>query len=570
MFDLVLRAGTVVDGTGAPGVVADVAVTDGRVVAVGEVSGPAAREVDVAGSVVCPGFVDLHTHYDAQLLWDPTADPSVLHGVTTVLGGNCGFSLAPLGPGDADYVQRMMAVVEGIPLEALEGGGPWSWGTFAEYLDRLDTGLSVNAGFLVGHSTVRRVAMGEEATDGPASPEQVATMVRLVEESLAGGALGLSSSLGEGHLDGDHRPVPSRAAAFDEFIALAGALRDHPGTTLEFIPTVGPIPEDRMELMADMSLAADRPLNWNLLGSLASEEIYQQQLQASDVAARRGAHVVALTLPDLMRMRATTVLTGLRGWREVLDLDADGRAAALADPVTREALRHGAERAAGRAIGVLADFTLMEVADPDSAWVGRSLGEIAAERGTDVVDVLLDVVLADGLTLFLVLPSLTPSLGRSDEGWAARVAVWRDARVMLGGSDAGAHLDLMCHANYPTVVLGDVVRERGLLTVEEAVAMMTDRPARHYGLRHRGRVAEGWHADLVVFDPSRVGSLPVTVESDLPGGGERLVAGSTGIGHVFVAGREVVTDGGVTSERPGRVLRSGLDTDTVRLADVVA
>jgi N-acyl-D-aspartate/D-glutamate deacylase len=198
------------------------------------------------------------------------------------------------------------------------------------------------------------------------------------------------------------------------------------------------------------------------------------------------------------------------------------------------------------------------------------LGEIAAERGTDVVDVLLDVVLADGLTLFLVLPSLTPSLGRSDEGWAARVAVWRDARVMLGGSDAGAHLDLMCHANYPTVVLGDVVRERGLLTVEEAVAMMTDRPARHYGLRHRGRVAEGWHADLVVFDPSRVGSLPVTVESDLPGGGERLVAGSTGIGHVFVAGREVVTDGGVTSERPGRVLRSGLDTDTVRLADVVA
>jgi N-acyl-D-aspartate/D-glutamate deacylase len=569
MVDLVLRGGTVVDGTGAPAVVADVAVTDGRVVAVGEVAGPAAREVDVAGSVVCPGFVDLHTHYDAQLLWDPTADPSVLHGVTTVLGGNCGFSLAPLGPGDADYVQRMMAVVEGIPLDALEGGGPWSWGTFGEYLDRLDTGLSVNAGFLVGHSTVRRAAMGEEATRGPASPDQVATMVRLVKESLRGGALGLSSSLGEGHLDGDHRPVPSRAADFDEFVALAGALRDHPGTTLEFIPTVGPIPEDRMELMADMSLAADRPLNWNLLGSLASEEIYQQQLLASDVAARRGAHVVALTLPDMMRMRATTVLTGLRGWREVLDLDAAGRAAALADPVTRETLRHSAEWAAGRSIGVLSDFTLMEVADPDSAWVGRSLGEIAATRGTDVIDVLLDVVLADGLTLFLVLPSLTPSLGRSDEGWAARVAVWRDPRVMLGGSDAGAHLDLMCHANYPTVVLGQVVRERGLLTLEEAVAMMTDRPARHYGLRDRGRVAEGWHADLVVFDPARVGSLPVTVESDLPGGGERLVAGSTGIDHVFVAGREVVTDGQVTSERPGRVLRSGVDTDTVRLADVV-
>jgi N-acyl-D-aspartate/D-glutamate deacylase len=252
----------------------------------------------------------------------------------------------------------------------------------------------------------------------------------------------------------------------------------------------------------------------------------------------------------------------------VVALDGDGRRAAAADPDTRAELRAGAEKVAGRAIGVLTDFTMMEVADADSDWVGWSLGDIAERRGTDVIDVLIDVVLPDDLTLYVVLPSLTPSLGRSDEGWAARVAVWKDHRVMLGGSDAGAHLDLMCHANYPTRVLGEVVRDRGLLTVEEAVEMMTDRPARHYGLRQRGRIAVGWHADLVVFDPATVASGPAELVSDLPGGGGRLVAGSLGVDHVLVAGVEVVTDGTATAARPGKVLRSGRDTATVSLADV--
>ncbi len=316
----------------------------------------------------------------------------------------------------------------------------------------------MNAGFLVGHSAVRRAVMGDDATRTEASPEQLAAMVELVEASLADGALGFSSSLGEGHTDGDGRPVPSRSAAFEEFVALAGSLRGHPGTTLEFIPTVGPIPDARMQLMAEMSLAADRPLNWNLLGSLASEEIFEQQLRASDVAAEQGARVIALTLPDLMRMRASTLLPGLPGWGEVVGSDAATRRAAVADPDARARFRDGAERVSERSLGVLGDFALMEVGDPGSTWAGLSLDEIASLRGTDVIDVLLDVVLVEALTLYVVLPSLTPSLGRSDEGWRARVEVWKDPRVMLGGSDAGAHLDLMCHANYPTVVLGEVVR----------------------------------------------------------------------------------------------------------------
>ncbi len=557
-----------VDGTGAAPVVADIGVRHGRIVAVGTIDEPARSTLEVHGRIVCPGFIDIHTHYDAQLLWDRTASPSVLHGVTTVLGGNCGFSIAPLRAGDAPYIQRMMAMVEGIPLGALEGGGDWEWTSFGQYLDRIDVGLAVNAGFLVGHSTVRRAVMGDAATEDGATPDQLDAMVALVGESLAGGALGLSSSLGEGHVDGAGRPVPSRAASADELVTLARVVRDHPGTTLEFIPTVGLIPHERMEIMADMSLAADRPLNWNLLGSLASEEIYEQQLEASDLAAARGAHVVALTLPDMMRMRSSNLLSGLPRWRDVVALDRDERLAAAADPETRAALRSSAEAVATRAMGVLSDFRLMEVADPGSEWVGRSLGEVAASRGTDVIDVLIDVVLVDGLTLFVVLPSLTPSLGRTDEGWAARVEVWKDRRVMLGGSDAGAHVDLMCHANYPTVVLGEVVRDRGLLSLEEAVEMMTDRPARHYGLRDRGRIVDGFFADLVVFDAHEVGTRPATVLHDLPGGGERLFAGSHGIDHVFVGGRQVVADSEVTDERPGRVLRSGRDTETVSLADV--
>jgi N-acyl-D-aspartate/D-glutamate deacylase len=278
--------------------------------------------------------------------------------------------------------------------------------------------------------------------------------------------------------------------------------------------------------------------------------------------------VIALTLPDLMRMRASNVLPALPGWQDVLVLDGEGRRAAAADPARRAVLRAGADNVASKAMGVLADFALMEVADPDSPWVGRSLADIARTRGTDVIDVLIDVILPEQLTLFVVLPSLTPTLGRSDEGWRTRAAVWKDPRVMLGGSDAGAHVDLMCHANYPTVVLGEAVRDRGLLSLEEAVEMMTDRPARHYGLRHRGRVALGWHADLVVFDPALIGSGPAEVLTDLPGGGERLFARSVGVRHAFVAGREIVADGAMTGERPGTVLRSGRDTETVTLADV--
>jgi N-acyl-D-aspartate/D-glutamate deacylase len=403
--------------------------------------------------------------------------------------------------------------------------------------------------------------MGADATAREATPAEIDAMVRLLHESITGGALGFSSSLGDAHTDGDGAPVPSRAASHDEFVALAGALREHPGTMLEFIPAVGEIGADRMDLMADMSLAANRPLNWNLLGSLSPVEIYEQQLVASDVAAARGARVVALTLPDLMRMRAGRLLESLPGWKEVVRLPDAERRSAAREPATRARLRAAVGEAANNGLAAMARFDLMEIAE--GPHCGETIEDLARRAGVEPADVLVDVVLPDRLALTLILPSLVPSLGASQAGWEARAAIWRDPRVMLGGSDAGAHIDLMCHGNYPSVVLGHAVRERGVIGLEEAVQLMTDRPARLLGLRGRGRVEAGGHADLTIFDPARVASEPAEVRHDLPAGGERLYANARGIEHVIVGGRPVVRAGEFIGVPAGTVLRAGRDTETV-------
>jgi N-acyl-D-aspartate/D-glutamate deacylase len=557
MLDLLIRDALVVDGTGAPATSADVGVRDRRIVGVGKVDDGAARTIDADGLVLAPGIIDIHTHYDVQALWDPGLTPSPLHGVTTVIGGNCGFSIAPLVPDAVDYVMRMMARVEGMPLAALEAGPAWDWQSFGEWLDRIDGRLAVNAGFHAGHSTMRRVVMGDDATTVPATPEQIASMVELLHESLRAGALGFSSSLGEAHSDGDGAPVPSRAAQPDEFLALARAVRDHAGTSLEFIPAMGEISDERIALMTDMSLAADRPLNWNLLGSASPTPVFEQQLTSADHAAAHGAHVVALALPDVMRLRSSRMLQGMPGWGEVIALPDAERRAALQDDAVRDRLREGLDAASAQGVAGMMQWDLVELPD------GRSVASVAAERGTDPVDVLLDVVVPDDVPLTTVFPSLVPPMGVTDESWQARSAVWHDERVVLGGSDAGAHVDIMCHANYPSVVLGELVRRRGLFTLEEAVHEMTGVPAALFGLRDRGVVAEGAHADLVLFDPETIASEPAEERHDLPGGALRLYAGAVGIEQVIVGGETIVEHGGLTGAQPGTLLRSGVDTDTV-------
>jgi N-acyl-D-aspartate/D-glutamate deacylase len=562
VLDLVINGGTVVDGTGAPMRRADVGVRDGRVAVVappGGIDEPGRSTLDADGRYVAPGFVDLHTHYDAQLFWDPLATPSPYHGVTTVIGGNCGFSLAPLAPDHADYLMRMMARVEGMPLDALAAGLAWDWGGFGEWLDRLDGTTAVNAGFLCGHSALRRIS-GADRDE----------MQRLLHEALDAGALGFSTSQAHTHNDGDGEPVPSRFADDDELLALAGCVAEHEGTTLEAIVAgcINGFTDDEVELLAGMSRAARRPLNWNVLGvSSLNPTGHERQLAASDVAAARGGRVVALTLPHPMSMRLSFltgfVLDGLPGWREVLHLPVPERLVALGDPAVRERLAAGAaSREAGLLRG-LANWPVLSFAEcftpATKTHEGRSVGDVAAELGQEPFDTLLDVVIADELRTGL----RPPAFGTSDADWELRAEVWRDPRTVIGGSDAGAHLDMMCGAIYSTSLLGEAVRQRGLLSWEEAVHQLTDVPARLYGLRDRGRIAEGWHADLVVLDPEAVGHGPERTATDLPGGAWRLVADATGVEHVYANGVAIVRDGRATGATPGTLLRSGRDTLSV-------
>lgn len=569
MLDLIIKGGTVVDGTGSPGFTADVGIRGGRVVAVGAVDEAAARVVDADGMVVAPGFVDAHTHYDAQLFWDPLASPSNEHGVTTVLGGNCGFTLAPLKAEDADYVRRMMAKVEGMPLPALEQGLPWSWSSFAEYLDALDGRIGVNAGFLVGHSALRRFVMGAEATGNVASAEQVAEMVDVLHEALAAGGLGFSSSQSTTHSDGNNDPVPSFFADRDEMLALAEALADHPGTWLEFIITgcQGFFSDEEVDLMTQMSVRAQRSLNWNVLSHASTTmDRTQHQLGASDAAAEAGGRIVALSMPSIggLKMNFSTycALYLLPNWGDVLYLDHDEKKAKLADPAVRQWLDEQARSSDGP-FQFISNWANMEIGDTyapeNDGLTGRMVGEVAAERGTEPFDTLLDIVVADDLRT-----ALWPQSSDDIElAWQQRAELWRDQRVLVGGSDAGAHLDRMCGARYPTEMLAAAVRDRDLLSLEECVQMMTDVPARLFGLTDRGRVAEGYFADVVVFNPDTVASEPIVERTDLPGDCERLYAGAVGVEHVLVNGTEIITDGNPTGATPGTLLRSGRDTETV-------
>lgn len=566
MLDTVVRGGWVVDGTGDDRRRADLGIVDGRIVALGDVDDEAAHTIDADGRVVAPGFIDVHTHLDAQPFWDGTLSPSPLHGVTSVVGGNCGFSIAPLSddPADGEYLMRMLARVEGMPLEALQEGVPWNWRTTAEYLDAVEPHLAVNAGYKVGHSALRRVVMHEECTGREATPDELTAMCDLLRNGLAAGALGFSSSWSRTHNDADGHMVPSRYAHRDELIELCRVVGEFPGTGIEFLPMAGQHEDWAVELMTDMSLAAGgRQLNWNVLTVTARNlDDARHRMRSGPYAAERGARVVALTVPVTfgLRMSFATgfILDALPGWEEAMLLPREAKKRLLADPEQRRRLEQQAQQESPfRGLAKWETQVIFDTFAPENdGYSGRTVGDVAAELGKEPFDTLVDIALAD---------DLLTSFGREDpfqsrEDWEARIGVWRDEHVVVGASDAGAHLDMFGTFNFTTRLIEGAVREHGLIDLEEAVHLLTAKQADLYGLVDRGRIAEGAHADLVVFDEHRIGSDPLSLRADLPGGAARLYAGSTGISDVLCAGVPVVSGGDFTDARPGRVLRSGTDT----------
>ena len=554
-FDLLVRGGLLIDGTGAPARPGDLGIRGGRIAAIGTVAGTADRVLDADGAVVAPGFVDIHTHYDAQVFWDRMLTISPWHGVTSVVMGNCGFGVAPTRPAHRDLVLRTLESVEGMSLEALRAGigAAWPFESFAEFLAAVERrGTAINAGALVGHTPVRLYVMGEEATEREATDEEIGQMRGLVRDALRAGALGFATSKSPTHVGWAGRPVPSRVASWHEIEALAGCLAEAAGGVMQ--ATIGP--GLFLDQFAAIQERTHRPVSWTaLLGGMLGPDGHRAVLEQSAALQARGIRVIPqVSCRPLMvefQLRAPFPLESMSVMKPVSQADPAGRRRLYADPAFRGALRERIDE--GRIGAPFRDITITEH-PPDPSVADRRLGDVAAERGVHPVDLALDLSLAADLETRFRMPILN-----TDPAIVAELLM--HPATMIGLSDAGAHASQLCDACAPTELLGTWVRERGVLSLEEAVRRLTTQPAEVFGIADRGRLAPGLAADVTVFDPPTVGCSPLRRVRDFPAGADRLVSDAHGIRAVVVNGVVIREDGrdAVDPEGPlpGRVLRGG-------------
>jgi N-acyl-D-aspartate/D-glutamate deacylase len=556
--DLVIRGGTVVDGTGAPGERADVAVKDGRIVAVGDVSARAERTIDATDRVVAPGFIDIHTHYDAQILWDRMLTISPWHGVTTVVIGNCGFGIAPTRPEHRGLILRTLEKVEGMSLATLEAGCgmEWPFESFPQYLDTVERrGMAINVGALVGHTPVRLYVMGEEATERPATADETARMRAIVREAVAAGAIGFATSKAPTHVGYAGKPVPSRIAELDEVKAIAGALGELGRGVLQVTAGPGLFFSEFQELAKETG----RTLTWTaLLAGMMGKGSHRMFLEQSEAIVKQGIPVVPQVacrpLNFEFDLAEPFVFESMPVFNAIAAEDRAGRMRAYRDPAFRARLRDALASAMAGVFSFAWERMVVSYHPPDPSLEERRMDELARERGVDPADLMLDLALATELA-----SRFRMSVVNFDEDEVAELLV--HPATILGLSDAGAHASQLCDACFATHLLGHWVREKGTLTLEQAVRMLTSRVADVMGITDRGRLAPGLAADVTVFDPDTVGCSKLRRVHDLPGGTERLVADAFGVNAVVVNG-VVVREGGRDAVKPdgalpGRLLRGG-------------
>jgi N-acyl-D-aspartate/D-glutamate deacylase len=550
MADRVLRNGVVIDGSGAAGRRADVLVRDGRIEAVGHVATEQdVPAVDLDGLVLAPGFIDPHTHYDAQVFWDRDLTPSSWHGVTTVVMGNCGFGVAPTRVDHREILLQTLERVEGMPIDALRQGLPWRFETYPEYLDAVDAcPKRINVASLVGHTPIRHYVMGDAATARTATGDEVRDMQRIVEEAMAVGAIGFSTSKSPTHRGAFNQPVPSRAAGLDEITALAMVLHAAGGGVIE--ATYGP--ELFVDEFAALAHRTGRPVTWAAVLGQRGDPTWASSIVARTMALGGPVFPQIACRPVVFQLRLDdpTSLTGLDAFKELRAGTEVERRRLYADTAWRARARR--DLAANSLwSGRFETATVQESTAHASLIGGPSLGALARDRGMPAFDLAVQLSLADDLgTRFRVL------LANDDEDQVA--ALLQDKRLLLGLSDAGAHTSQLCDANAPTHLLGHWTRERGVLSIEDAVWRLTGQPADVFGLADRGVIRPGAVADLVAFDPATVGTHPLERVRDLPGGADRLIARSIGIEHVWVGGQPVRSHGvDVRDAAPGRLLRNG-------------
>ena len=559
-FDLVIRGGTVVDGTGRPGVRGDVGIRGGRIVALGEVKGAAAQTIDADGLVVAPGFIDVHTHYDAQVMWDRMLTISPWHGVTTVVMGNCGFGVAPTRPDHRGLIMRTLEKVEGMSLAALEAGlgEAWPFETFPQYLDAVERrGTALNVAVLLGHTPLRLYVMGEEATERPATADEIARMRALVREAIDAGAIGFATSKASTHIGYAGKPVPSRAAQYAEIEALAGALGEAGRGIVQ--ATVGR--DLFFKEFEALARATGRPVTWTaLLAGMMGPGSHRELLEKSRALVKQGLQVVpqvtCRTLNFEFQFREPFIFESMSVFKPISVADFAGKVRLYGDPEFRRAFKESFDRPKKGAVfaGLSWARTWISWYPPDPSLEERTVAEVATERGVHPIDLALDMALATNLDARFRM-----AVFNHDEDEVAELLAEPD--TVLGLSDAGAHASQLCDACFSTYLLSRWVREKQAIALPEAIRMLTSRPAEVFGITDRGRLAVGLAADVVVFDPATVGASKLRRVHDLPAGADRLVADASGIEAVIVngtiirrGGRDAVAADGAL---PGALLRNG-------------
>jgi len=556
MLDLVIRNALIVDGLGNPPRHGDLGVQEGRIAAMGAGVGRGRREIDAEGRALAPGIVDNHTHYDAQITWDPTLVPSPSLGVTTTIIGNCGFTIAPCRPADRDLTLRHLTHVEGMSLEVLRHGVRWDFESFPEYLDMLERGGFVpNVAGFVGHSSVRSWVMGADAVTRTATAAEVTAMRAIVSDAMRAGAIGFSTSTSPAHNGEGGTPMPSRLADENEMRALVGAVGEA-GRGVFMLTKGG---HTRMDFLESLARDTGRPvIVAALLHNRTNPDAVFADMRAIAGARTRGNRLYGAVSPCVVSFDFTFEepypLEGLAAWQPALGAKGDSLRRTLADRAFRDAIKDELAQPAKFRIfnGEWHEVLVVETRDQRHRWMEhRSVAELAETTGKHGLDLMLDLALDEDLRTVFVATTLN-----ADESAVGRLLV--DENSLISLSDAGAHLTFFCDAGFGLHVLGHWVREQGLMSIEAAVRKLTSEPADVFGLRDRGRLAPGAWADLLLFDPTTVGRGAKQRVFDLPGGAPRLTTPALGVYGVWVNGAQVVGESGMLSGcgRPGKLLRS--------------
>ena len=556
-FDLIIRNGRIVDGSGMPSFNGDVAVKDGKIAGIGKFNGSAKREIDAQGLAVSPGFIDNHTHFDAQVLWDPMLTSSCYHGVTSVVMGNCGLAIAPAKAGEGDTLLRMLSRIEAIPIDALRAGVDFGWESISDYLDRIQQKLGLNVGSLIGHSAVRQYVLGDGASERDATDDEIEQMREIIRGGMRAGALGFTTDKNPNHINDEGKPIPSVAAPDEEVLQLCEVLGEVGAGVIQTSGGGGKHVKENYEMSKLAAQRSGRPVVWLTISHRWSEpNIWREYLDMTEKGFADGFQAYPICTPRRNNTRFTMknvqIFDGLPSWLPLMLEDDDTKLAALADPAKRKELHHDAVVSTDPTT-FSRRWDLMYIAQPalpqNYDHKGKSVAQLAEEQGKDVLDAFLDLVVEEKLETGF-------EINQTNGDEKAVAEILSSPYTVIGLSDAGAHVVFDAGYGYCTRFLGFWVREKQIMSLEDAVRKLTFHSASVFGLNDRGLLRTGMAADITIFDPETIDALEPEVVHDLPGGGQRLQQGSRGIHYTIVNGTVLMENNKHTGAYPGQLLRN--------------